>query len=106
MSCNIRSRSEWVGEAVVIVTMVSSSPLKELHGRKATSPPAKPEQYYATAPQATLPRSGFVLWSPAAGCPKGGKWDKAAAFKKYFRPRLFPIPGVRRFLLWLQTIAE
>jgi len=45
--------------------MVSSFPLKELHGRKATSPLAKPEQYYATSPHATLPRSGFVLWDKA-----------------------------------------
>jgi hypothetical protein len=42
---------------------VGSFPLKELHGRKATSPLAKPEQYYATSPQATLPRSGFVRWA-------------------------------------------
>ncbi|TYC79398.1 DUF3800 domain-containing protein, partial [Novosphingobium sp. BW1] len=47
-------------------SMVSSFALKELHGRKATSPLAKPEQYYATSPQATLPRSGFVLWSRPA----------------------------------------
>ncbi|HEV7436785.1 MAG TPA: hypothetical protein VGO22_18245, partial [Pseudorhizobium sp.] len=65
MSCNIRSRSEWVGAAVVIVSMVSSSPLKELHRRRATPPRRKPHKYNATSPQATLPRSGFVRWSAA-----------------------------------------
>jgi len=45
---------------------VSSFPFKELHGRNATSPLSKPEQYYATSLQATLPRSGFVRWSKGA----------------------------------------
>lgn len=52
---------------VVTASMVSSFPLKELHGRKATSPLAKPEQYHATSPHATLPRSGFMHWSQGAG---------------------------------------
>ena len=98
-----------------MASMVSSFPLKELHGRKATSPLAKPEQYYATSPQAALPRSGFVLWSTAAcradqqdlgqsGRCRGN--PKASAFRGTCHSRDWMNERSRDYYLGLRTIDE